>query len=72
MYDVVHAMRTRIITSPAFTGKRLIGAILFENTMDREIEGKPTPTYPVGSERRRAVPEGRQGSCGRDRTASRS
>jgi fructose-bisphosphate aldolase class I len=45
MYDVVHAMRTRIITSPAFSGKRLIGAILFENTMDREIEGKPTPTY---------------------------
>jgi fructose-bisphosphate aldolase class I len=45
MYDVVHAMRTRIITSPAFTGKRLIGAILFENTMDRDIAGKPTPTY---------------------------
>jgi fructose-bisphosphate aldolase class I len=38
-------MRTRIITSPAFSGKRLIGAILFENTMDRDIEGKPTPTY---------------------------
>ena len=45
MYDVVHAMRTRLITSPAFSGKRLIGAILFENTMDRDIEGKPTPTY---------------------------
>jgi fructose-bisphosphate aldolase class I len=45
MYDVVHAMRSRLITSPAFSGKRLIGAILFENTMDREIEGKPTPTY---------------------------
>jgi fructose-bisphosphate aldolase class I len=45
MYDVVHAMRTRIITSPAFSGKRLIGAILFENTMDRDIDGKPTPTY---------------------------
>jgi len=45
MYDVVHAMRSRIITSPAFSGKRLIGAILFENTMDREIEGRPTPTY---------------------------
>ena len=41
MYDVVHAMRTRIITSPAFSGKRLIGAILFENTMDRDIAGKP-------------------------------
>jgi fructose-bisphosphate aldolase class I len=45
MYDVVHQMRSRIITSPAFSGKRLIGAILFENTMDRDIEGKPTPTY---------------------------
>jgi fructose-bisphosphate aldolase class I len=45
MYDVVHAMRTRIITSPAFEGSRLIGAILFENTMDRDIAGKPTPTY---------------------------
>lgn len=45
MYGVVHQMRTRIITSPAFSGKRLIGAILFENTMDREIEGKPTADY---------------------------
>jgi fructose-bisphosphate aldolase class I len=45
MYKVVHAMRSRIITSPAFTGKRLIGAILFENTMDREIKGKPTADY---------------------------
>jgi len=45
MYDVVHAMRTRIVASPAFSGKRLIGAILFENTMDRDIDGKPTPTY---------------------------
>ena len=45
MYDVVHKMRSRIVTSPAFDGKRLIGAILFENTMDRDIAGKPTPTY---------------------------
>jgi fructose-bisphosphate aldolase class I len=45
MYDVVHQMRSRIMTSPAFTGKRLLGAILFENTMDRDVEGKPTPTY---------------------------
>jgi len=45
MYDVVHAMRTRIITSPAFSGSRIVGAILFENTMDRDIEGKPTPSY---------------------------
>ena len=45
MYDMVHRMRTRIITSPAFSGTRLIGAILFENTMDREIAGKPTGDY---------------------------
>jgi fructose-bisphosphate aldolase class I len=45
MYRVVHQMRSRIITSPAFSGKRLIGAILFENTMDRDIEGKPTADY---------------------------
>jgi fructose-bisphosphate aldolase class I len=45
MYTVVHKMRTRIMTSPAFTGKRLVGAILFENTMDRDVEGKPTPSY---------------------------
>jgi fructose-bisphosphate aldolase class I len=45
MYDVVHQMRTRIMTSPAFSGDHLIGAILFENTMDRDVEGKPTPAY---------------------------
>jgi fructose-bisphosphate aldolase, class I len=45
MYDVVHAMRTRIMTSPAFTGERILGAILFENTMDREVEGQPTADY---------------------------
>ena len=45
MYDRIHEMRTRIITSPAFDGKRLIGAILFENTMDREIEGRGTAEY---------------------------
>jgi fructose-bisphosphate aldolase, class I len=45
MYDMVHAMRTRIITSPAFTGDKVLGAILFENTMDRTIEGIPTCQY---------------------------
>jgi fructose-bisphosphate aldolase class I len=45
MYQVVHAMRTRIVTDPAFTGDRIIAAILFENTMDREIEGQPTADY---------------------------
>lgn len=45
MFDLVHAMRTRIITCPAFGGDRILAAILFENTMDREIEGRPTAEY---------------------------
>jgi len=45
MFTVVHAMRTRIMTSPAFTGERILGAILFENTMDRQVQGKPTAQY---------------------------
>ncbi len=45
MFDIVHQMRTRIITSPAFNGDRILGAILFENTMDREIDGQPTASY---------------------------
>jgi len=45
MFTVVHEMRTRIMTSPAFTGERILGAILFENTMDREVEGQSTASY---------------------------
>jgi fructose-bisphosphate aldolase class I len=45
MYAVVHEMRTRIMTSPAFNGDRILGAILFENTMDREVEGQSTASY---------------------------
>jgi len=45
MFDIVHAMRTRIMTSPAFTGDRILGAILFENTMDRQIEGRGSASY---------------------------
>ena len=45
MFTVVHEMRTRIITSPSFNGDRILGAILFENTMDREIAGRPTARY---------------------------
>ncbi|MFN3970515.1 MAG: fructose bisphosphate aldolase [Gemmobacter sp.] len=54
MYDLIHAMRARIITSPAFTGDRVVGAILFEQTMDRAVEGVPTATYLW--ERRGVVP----------------
>jgi fructose-bisphosphate aldolase class I len=45
MFAVVHQMRTRMITSPSFNGERIIGAILFENTMDREINRQPTADY---------------------------
>ncbi|MEK6741172.1 MAG: class I fructose-bisphosphate aldolase, partial [Actinomycetota bacterium] len=45
MFDLVHEMRTRIITSPSFTGDHILAAILFEMTMDREIEGIPTGDY---------------------------
>ncbi len=45
MYDLIHAMRARIIKSPAFTGDKVVGAILFEQTMDRMIDGIPTAAY---------------------------
>jgi fructose-bisphosphate aldolase class I len=45
MYDLIHKMRTRIVTSPAFTGDRVVGAILFEQTMDRDVEGRGTADY---------------------------
>ncbi len=45
MFDLIHQMRSRIITSPVFTGDRVLAAILFEQTMDREIEGVPSTTY---------------------------
>jgi fructose-bisphosphate aldolase, class I len=45
MFDMMHAMRARIIKSPAFTGDKVVGAILFEQTMDRDIDGIPTATY---------------------------
>ena len=45
MFDLMHAMRTRIVTSPAFTGDRVLGAILFEQTMDRQIEGVGSAEY---------------------------
>src|SRR6516164_9375471 len=45
MFALVHQMRTRIMTSPSFTGERILGAILFENTLDNEIEGEPSADY---------------------------
>lgn len=45
MFDLIHAMRSRMITSPAFNGERILGAILFEDTMDRQIEGRDTCDY---------------------------
>src|SRR5215467_5383703 len=45
MFALVHQMRTRIITSPSFTGERILGAILFENTMDSDIEGQPSADF---------------------------
>ncbi|MBO0728301.1 MAG: fructose bisphosphate aldolase [Acidimicrobiaceae bacterium] len=45
MFTLMHQMRSRIMRSPGFTGDRIVGAILFENTMDREVDGKPTSDY---------------------------
>ena len=45
MFDLVHAMRTRVITDPAFDGSRILGAILFEQTMERDMQGVPTARY---------------------------
>lgn len=45
MFDLVHAMRTRVLTSPAFDGSRILAAILFEQTMERDVDGMPTARY---------------------------
>src|SRR5437764_9734129 len=45
MFDLMHEFRSRIITAPSFTGGRILGAILFEQTMDREVAGIATPRY---------------------------
>ncbi|CEG23698.1 Fructose-bisphosphate aldolase class 1 [Planococcus massiliensis] len=45
MYDLIHKMRTRVMTAPAFNSDSILGAILFEQTMDREVEGQYTPDY---------------------------
>ena len=51
MFALVHQMRTRIMTSPGFSGDRILAAILFEGTMDREVEGQPTADYLWGAKR---------------------
>ena len=51
MFDVVHAMRRRIITDPSFNRTRILGAILFQNTVDRDVEGVPTSEYLWGQKR---------------------
>lgn len=56
MFNLVHDMRTRIITSPAFDSKYILGAILFEQTMDREIEGMYTADY-LAEKRNRTFPK---------------
>ena len=48
MFDLIHAMRARIVKAPAFTGDKVVGAILFEMTMDREIDGKPAGAVTCG------------------------
>src|SRR6201996_3520592 len=45
MFKLIHEMRVRIITAPAFTGEKIIGAILFEATMDGEVLGQPVPAF---------------------------
>ncbi len=54
MFDLIHGMRARIVKSPAFTGDRIVGAILFEMTMDREFDGRPSADYLW--DRKRVVP----------------
>ena len=67
MFDRMHEMRSRIITSPSFTGERVLGAILFEMTMDRPGRGQGDRRLPVVGQGRRAVPQGRQGPGRRGR-----
>ena len=59
MFAVVHRMRSRIVTSPAFDGDRVFGAILFENTMDRDIEGRPSADYLWNVRAGGSFPQGR-------------
>ena len=69
MFRLMHEMRVRIMTAPAFTGDKVIGAILFERTMDGEAQGKPVPAFLWG--KRGVVPSSRSTRGSRPRgTAS--
>lgn len=63
MFDLVHSMRTRIMTSPAFTSEHILAAILFEKTMEREVEGKLTGRLSVGRETHPSDSESGQRTC---------
>ena len=67
MFALVHQMRTRIMTSPCFTGDRILAAILFENTMDRDIERQPTADYLWNVKRVVPFLQGGQGPGSRER-----
>ena len=62
MFDLIHQMRARLISSPSFTGDKIIATILFEQTMDRTIDGEATRVLSVEAEAHRAVCEGRPGA----------
>ena len=64
MFAIVHQMRTRMITSPSFNGERIIGAILFEDTMDKEIGRQPTAGLSLERKTCGAVPKSGPGPCG--------
>ena len=62
MFDLVHEMRTRVFTSPAFDGNRILASILFLQTIERNIGGVPTARYLWDREERGPDPEGRPGA----------
>ena len=59
MFALMHEMRVRVMTAPAFTGDKVIGAILFERTMDGEAQGKPVPSFLWEDRGCVPVPQGR-------------
>jgi fructose-bisphosphate aldolase class I len=70
MFGLVHRMRTRMITSPSFNGNRIFGAILFENTMDRDIEGAAHSGLSLERQTRGAFSQSGQGTSGGERRHS--